>query len=220
LNPKERAWLTERMEQEEKYRQERHGADLFGAFVDRRIWLLIGVYFTVAVGSNAAGSYFPQLISHSFAGRGKFEIGLLAALPHVAAIVGMTLVGTHSDRTGERRGHVAFSAFLAAAGWTLSVFASDSWLWLAGLCLAQLGMMSMLPPFWALPTSFLSGAAAAGGIALINSVANLGGLLGPSILGYFGLGAMAITLCAGGILALCARHDPTLDRYLPVAGQP
>jgi hypothetical protein len=65
-------------------------------------------------------------------------------------------------------------------------------------------MMSMLPCFWALPTSFLSGAAAAGGIALINSVANLGGLLGPSILGEFGLEAMALTLGVGGVLVLFA----------------
>ena len=65
----------------------------------------------------------------------------------------------------------------------------------------------MLPPFWALPTAFLSGAAAAGGIALINSVANIGGLLGASILGRFGLEAMALTLAVGGILALCVRRE-------------
>jgi hypothetical protein len=74
-----------------------------------------------------------------------------------------------------------------------------------------MGMMSMLPPFWALPTAFLSGAAAAGGIALINSVANLGGLLGPSILGQFGLEAMALTLFAGGLLALCVRQEAAPD---------
>jgi hypothetical protein len=70
----------------------------------------------------------------------------------------------------------------------------------------------MLPTFWTLPTSFLSGAAAAGGVALINSVANIGGLLGPNILGRFGLEAMAALLFAGGVLVLCARHDSTLDR--------
>jgi len=82
-------------------------------------------------------------------------------------------------------------------------------------------MMSMLPTFWALPTSFLSGTAAAGGIALINSVANLGGFLGPNVIGRFkadsgtftgGMLAMAVTLTAGGVLALCVRHDPALER--------
>jgi ACS family tartrate transporter-like MFS transporter len=90
-----------------------------------------------------------------------------------------------------------------------------------GLALAQLGMMSMLPTFWALPTSFLSGPAAAGGIALINSVANLGGFLGPNVIGRLkatsgtftgGMLAMALTLMVGGVLALCVRHDPALER--------
>src|SRR5207247_2134087 len=101
----------------------------------------------------------------------------------------------------------AFAAFLGAVGWALAALSTAPWLGLAGFCLAQMGMMSMLPPFWALPASFLSGVAAAGGIALINSVANVGGLLGPTILGQFGLVAMAITLFTGGVLVLFARDD-------------
>jgi hypothetical protein len=128
-------------------------------------------------------------------------------LPHLCAIIAMTLLGAHSDRTGERSKHVAFAAFLAAAGWTVRALADEPWLGLAGLCLAQAGMMSMLPVFWTIPTSFLSGVAAAGGIALINSVANLGGLLGPTILGQFGLWAMVGVLGAGGLLALCVRSE-------------
>lgn len=212
LSSSERAWLSERLAAEDQYRRARHGADLRRALVDGRVWLLIAVYFTVAVGSNASGSYFPQLIGNRFQGWSKLAIGLLAALPHLCAVVGMTLLAAHSDRTGRRRLHVALAAFLAAAGWTLSACTTSPWLGLAGFCLAQTGMLSMLPPFWALPTSFLSGTAAAGGIALINSVANLGGLLGPSILGRFGLEAMALTLLAGGLLVGCVRHDATLDR--------
>src|SRR5262249_29881879 len=162
------------MRQEEQHRQLRHGADLGRAFVDGRVWLLICVYFTVAVAANAAGAYFPKLIQGRFADATKFEIGLLGGLPHLCAIVGMIVISANSDRTGERRGHVAFAAFLAAAGWALSLVAESPWLALAGFCLAQTGMLSMLPTFWTLPTAFLSGAAAAGGIALINSVANIG----------------------------------------------
>jgi ACS family tartrate transporter-like MFS transporter len=211
LTPAERDWLLERLRQEEQRRRRRHGGDLLRALFDGRVWLLICVYFSVAVGSNAAGSYFPELLRQRFPEQDKFGIGLLGALPHVCAIAGMTLIGTHSDRTGERRGHVALAAFVAAAGWALSFFSSSPWLGLVGFCLAQMGMMSMLPPFWALPTAFLSGAAAAGGIALINSVANLGGLLGPSILGQFGLEAMALTLFAGGLLALCLHQEAAPD---------
>jgi MFS family permease len=214
LNPSERAWLVERMRQEEQYRQARHKVDRLGALVDGRVWLLIGVYFTVAVGSNASGAYFPELLQASFEGVNKFQLGWLSALPHVCALLGMTLYSIHSDRTGERRGHVAVAAFAAAAGWALSALTANEspWLFLAGLCLAQTGMMAMLPTFWTLPTSFLSGTAAVGGIALINSVANVGGVLGPFILGQFGPWAPAGGLCLGGLLVLCMRHDATLDR--------
>jgi MFS transporter, ACS family, tartrate transporter len=228
LEPAERDWLCETMRQEEQSRQERHGADLFAAFTSPRVWLLIGVYFTVAVGANAAGAYLPTLLKDRFTNYTKFEIGLLAAVPHLCAIVAMTLFGAYSDRTGRRNRHVAAAAFLAAAGWTLSASAgkasafltSTGWtlgavtdeplLALIGFCLAQAGMMSMLPIFWTIPTSFLSGAAAAGGIALINSVANLGGFLGPTILGQFGLWAMVAVLATGGCLALCVRYEVDL----------
>src|SRR5581483_815806 len=125
------------------------------------------------------------------------------------------------DLTGERRWHVACSAFAAALGWsTIALAASGSgtisgidsrWLFLVGIAITLTGMKSMLPTFWTLPPLFLSGPAAAGGIALINSVANLGGLLGPRIVGRvkvatgdFTVGylVMAVTLFVGGLLVL------------------
>jgi ACS family tartrate transporter-like MFS transporter len=221
LTPAERGWLAARMSREAKVRAERHGLTRLSALAEPRVWLLIALYFTVAVGSNGFGSYAPTIINEQFPGRGAFAIGLLAAIPSAAAVVGMVLIGSHSDRTGERRWHVAASAFLAAAGWELAALSHGPWLVLLGLALAQLGMMSMLPTFWALPTSFLSGTAAAGGIALINSVANLGGFLGPNVIGRLkatggtftgGMLAMALTLTVGGVLALCVRHDPAVER--------
>jgi predicted MFS family arabinose efflux permease len=112
----------------------------------------------------------------------------------------MSLVGISSDRTGERRWHLATSALAAAVGWSLVAWGPSPSAALVGLCVAQAGMMSMLPIFWTLPTAFLSGTAAAGGIALINSVANIGGFFGASILGQFGLWSMAGILLAGSIL--------------------
>ncbi|HJT77272.1 MAG TPA: MFS transporter [Gemmataceae bacterium] len=215
LGPAERDWLAGRIEQEEHYRRERHGADFLRALLDGRVWLLIGLYFTVAVGANAAGANFPDLISKRLPAISKAQVGFLAALPSACAMVSMVLMGWHSDRTGERRGHVALSAFAAAGGWALSAVAPSPGLFLVGLCIAQAGMLSMLPTFWALPTSFLSGVAAAGGIALINSVGNIGGLVGPNIFGKFGLWGMVVILAAGGVLALFARHDASLDRGGP-----
>src|SRR5204863_3198181 len=110
---------------EEQARERRHGSGLLRALVNGRVWFLICVYSTVAVGANAAGAYFPELIKGRFAGTNKLEIGLLGALPPLCAIFGMTYLGARSDRTGQRRGHVAFTAFLAAAGWALAAAAPD-----------------------------------------------------------------------------------------------
>jgi MFS family permease len=208
--------LTKRLHDEDPARHQPHAGNLLRALIDPRVWLLICIYFTVAVGSNAAGAYFPKLVKESFADVSPVQVGVLVALPSVCAVLCMVVLSRNSDRTGERRGHLAFAAFLGGAGWLLSLVAPSAWVndivptpWvvLAGFCIAQAGMLSMLPLFWTLPSSFLSGMAAAGGIALINSVANIGGLLGPSILREWGLLAMALTLGAGGILALCARTD-------------
>jgi ACS family tartrate transporter-like MFS transporter len=214
LTPAERDWLGRQLQREEQERVQRHQADRLSALLDGRVWLLIGLYFTVAVGSNAGGAYLPTLIKERFQDRTALQIGLLSALPHLCAVITMPLFSAHSDRTGERRGHVALAAFTASVGWSISALASSPWLALTGFCLAQTGMMSMLPTFWTLPTAFLSGAAAAGGIALINSVANIGGFLGPSILGQFGLWSMALTLFAGAGLALCVHPGkaPTIQK--------
>ncbi|HEV3145696.1 MAG TPA: MFS transporter [Gemmataceae bacterium] len=220
LNPAERQALLDVLAREEQQRHEKHGSGLLKASLNPRVWLLILIYFTVAIGANASGAHFPQIINLQFAHWAKarypdneiFVIGLLAALPHVCSIVAMTLLSRLSDATGARRQAVAICAFLAATGWGLSAIDDSPWLSLAGLCLAQAGMISMLPTFWVLPTSFLSGAAAAGGIALINSVANLGGLIGPRTLGVFGSPSMVAIMTVGGVLALCVRHDPALDQ--------
>ena len=204
-----------RMREEELHRDKTHGAPRLTAMLHGRMWLLIAVYFTVAVGSNAGGAYFPRLIAQQFQGLNTVQIGLLSALPHAGAVVGMALFGISSDRTNERRGHVAAAALLAALGWSLAAWSPSPLVALAGLCLAQTGMMSMLPVFWTLPTVFLSGVAAAGGIALINSVANIGGFFGPTILGELGLWSMAIILAAGAVLVSFARVKPAAGAAVP-----
>jgi MFS transporter, ACS family, tartrate transporter len=190
------------------------GRPLLQAVAAPRVWLLILLYFTVAAGSNAIGFYLPKLLTGRFPGATEFQIGLLAAVPNVCAIVCMVLNGAHSDRTGERRWHVAVPAFLAAAGWAWSAWGGSPARGLVALTLVQVGIMSMLPTFWSLATSLLSSGAAAGGIALINSVGNLGGFAGPNVLGQSqvltggftgGLLALALLMALGGALALRVR---------------
>lgn len=225
LTPTERSWLVQQIESGRSQLPHNRSHSLGAAFLDPRVWLLIAIYFTVAMGDNSYGFYIPTFLKSQFPDWSPFQIGLLAAAPSVIAMVGMILVGRHSDQTGERRWHVACSAFTAALGWlTIALAAAGSlaipgldsrWLFLAGVAVTLTGMKSMLPTFWTLPPQFLTGAAAAGGIALINSVANLGGMLGPQIVGYVktatgsftaGYLVLAATLFIGGLLVLNVKN--------------
>jgi ACS family tartrate transporter-like MFS transporter len=139
---------------------------------------------------------------------------VIAAIPPLYTVVVMVLWGRHSDRTGERNWHVALAAWCAAVGLALVSFKVDPRVGVVALALAVSGRWSAIPPFWGLPTAFLSGTAAAGGIAMINSIGNLGGFAGPFLMGKLkdmtgdytlGLRLLACAFVAGGILALCLR---------------
>ncbi len=221
LEPDERAWLSARIAREEKGRDARHGLNRLGALGNPQVGLLILLYFTIAMGTNGYGFFAPTIIDLHFPNRGSDEIGWLYAIPSLVAAIGMILVSRHSDRTGERRWHLAASALLAAIGWALSATLQSPWLVLLALTIAFLGMLCMMGPYWSLATSFLSGTAAAGGIALINTIANTGGVLSPSLMGWFktasgtfatGQFMLAVTMLAGSGLALCIRHDPKAER--------
>jgi ACS family tartrate transporter-like MFS transporter len=221
LTPEERDWLSGEIKGEETSTIQRHGLTFFRALADGKVWLLILLYFTVAAGANTLGAYMPALIKTYFPEMKELEIGGMQALSSALAAVGMVLVGTNSDRTGERRWHVAISAFVSAAGWVLTAWLPWPAARYCALILVQMGIMCMLAPFWSLATGFLAGTAAAGGIAFINSVGNLGGFAGPNVLGQtrapdgsfdVGLTIMAIVMFVGGVLALCVRRDSTQER--------
>jgi ACS family tartrate transporter-like MFS transporter len=135
----------------------------------------------------------------------------LSALPYIVAAIGMVLVGRHSDSSGERRWHVAASAFAGAAGFLLSATTVSPALSLVAISIAAFGIFAAMPTFWTMPTAMLSGAGAAAGIAVINSIGNLGGFFGPYVIGLIrtatgtfaaGLVALAVALALGGVLAL------------------
>jgi hypothetical protein len=128
----------------------------------------------------------------------------------------MIAVGRHSDRTKERRWHLTAAGFFAAVGWGLSIWRDLPVLSFAGMVLAQSAMMSMWGPFWSLATAALGTRAAAGGIALINALANLASFFGPTIMGWsestgdftLGLAIMSLVLLLGSVLALSMRGVP------------
>jgi ACS family tartrate transporter-like MFS transporter len=198
LEPDERAWLSRRMDREEEGREARHGLSRLQALGNPRVGLLILLYFTIAVGTNGYGFFAPTIISTHFPDRGADQIGLLYAIPSLVAAAGMFLFSRHSDRDGERRRHLASAAVVAAIGWTTSATVQSPWIVLLGLTLAFLGMMCMMGPYWSLATSFLSGTAAAGGIALINTIANTGGVLAPYLMGW--LKAVTGSFAAGQVM--------------------
>jgi MFS family permease len=225
LTHAERTWLTQQIENERSQLPHGHHDSLAAAAIDPRVWLLITVYFMVGMGDNTYGFYIAKLLDTQFPDWPKSRIGLLTAGPSIIAMAGMVLVGRHSDRTGERRWHIACSAFTATLGWSMMAMIACGWtvipgidsrsLFVAAVAVALAGMKCMLPTFWTLPPTFLTGAAAAGGIALINSVGNLGGQAGPAIMGLvesstdsFTIGyiVMAVALLIGGLVVLTVRQ--------------
>ncbi len=214
LTGEEREWLEADRAREDGRRIEAGGTDKLSALADARVWILIGLYLTVAIGTNATGAYLPKLIKDSFqpllVGPGGdttglyWKVGLLSVLPQVAAVIAMLVASRLSDASGRRAPIVMVALGLAAAGWILAGLPVGPWGQLAGLSLAQAGMMAVLPVFWALPPLFLGGAAAAAGIALVNSVANGGGIFAPKLVGSFGVGPMAAIMAWGILMAVLA----------------
>jgi ACS family tartrate transporter-like MFS transporter len=201
LKPEQRDWLVNRLAEERTQKEAVHGYSLGETMRHPRVWLLTLVYF----GQNMTGYglviFLPQIVSRFGVGVGLN--GLISALPFAAAAVAMVLWGMHSDRTGERRLHTAAACFLNFAGLAVCVFLNDPVLMMIAIILAQMGQSAIAPTFWALPTAMLSGTAAAGGIALINAVGNLGGFLGPYMMGSikdatgsFTIGLLAIAMGA------------------------
>jgi MFS transporter, ACS family, tartrate transporter len=183
-----------------------------------RTWMLAVVYFTIPVTLYGIGFWLPQMLKTA-SGASDFSVGFLSAIPYTAGAIAMVIVGRHSDRTGERRWHVLVPALVGAAGLALST-ASTGITWsVVTLSIAMLGLASMFGPFWALTTSTMGGVGAAASIALVNSVGNTGGFVGPYLLGAIneathsfaiGLMAIAVMLAAGGALVLLVRDDPPL----------
>jgi ACS family tartrate transporter-like MFS transporter len=159
------------------------------------------VYFCLILGFYGVSFWLPQIVQAAGTLSSRAVV-LVSAIPYVVAAVGMVIIGAHSDRTGERRWHVAGSALVGASGFALTALAPATVATsLAALSLAAAGIWGALGPFWTMPAAFLRGTAAAGGIAIVNSVGNLGGFVGPFFVGYV---RDATGSFAGGLLGLTA----------------
>lgn len=210
LDDRERIWLYEALEPKTNLDGDRAQTSTFEALLDARMWMLALVYFGLTTVMYGIGLWLPTLI-HSVSGVGNFGIGLLSAIPYLTAAVSMVIVGLHSDHTRERRWHTALPAFVGAAALVVVAYSASVAVSVAAISVALLCAFSSMGPFWAMPTAVLSGTAAAVGIALINSVGNLGGLAGPWVIGAIkkatgsfqgGLLVVAGGLLVGGVIVL------------------
>ncbi len=198
LTDAEKTLLQERIASEA---QTKTHASALQAMASPRVWLLALVYFSVVMGLYGLGFWLPLLFKTTGVSD-PLIIGWLVAIPYGVSILAMILVGRHSDAKRERRWHVAIPALLGAAGLLLSTLWTDNTLGaVLTLTLATCGIMTVLPLFWSLPTAFLTGTAAAAGIALINALGNLAGFFGPRIFGWV---KQATHSTNGGILVLAA----------------
>jgi MFS transporter, ACS family, tartrate transporter len=218
----ERAWLSARMQEERAHQARGPRLTLASVFASGAVWHFAFLYFTIVIGFYGITFWLPQIV-RAASGLTDLQVGLVSAIPYVAAAVSMVRVAAHSDRTGERRWHVAVPALLGSAGFLLAVNVHSPILGLLALCLAATGIWGTLGAFWAMPTSFLHGAAAAAGIALINSIGNVGGFVGPYAMGWMreatgdfrsGILLLAAGLAGAAVLGITAPHR-TADESRP-----
>lgn len=225
----EKQLLQDRIAQDSGHKAHEGAA---AAFSNVKVWLFAAIYFCFIMGLYGVSFWLPQLIKVTGA-KNMVTIGLLSVIPYGVAAVSMVLVSQSSDRTGERRWHAATAAAAGALGLVLSgIYGNDPLFGIAALTLATAGILTCLPLFWTLPTSVLGGAAAAAGIAIINSVGNLAGFVSPFMVGSIkdatgsataGLYVLAASLLLGSLLILGLVRRPTAATYaqlsVPAAGR-
>jgi ACS family tartrate transporter-like MFS transporter len=207
----EKAWLVATLQQEslERQAQPGHGAGVLSALRDARIWVMSLIYFGTSAGLYTLGLWAPLIIrQYGFSSLGT---GALNAIPSVLAVIGMVLWARHSDRSGERTWHVAIPCVAAGLGLAWAGLASTALGVVLALVIVNVGISAAKAPLWAMPSTFLSGAGAAAGIAMINSIGNLGGFVGPFAIGWLksvtggyaaGLYVVAASLAVSAILTL------------------
>ena len=210
LKGEEREWLLERLALEQQAESALKKENLWQVLISPRIWMLSMVYFGVSTTMYGLTLWLPSVIQ-SLSKLSYFVTGIVSALPFVVTAVVMVVVGMLSDRSGERRWHTAIPAFAGAAAVAGAAYGRSAVVVVACIALGMAFAEAMVGPFWAMATSRMAGLSAAAGIAVINSLANLGGYFGPDIIGFFrklnggfrgGLLAIGATLALSGTIAL------------------
>jgi ACS family tartrate transporter-like MFS transporter len=225
LEPGERQWLQGRLDFERRSIESvSQKVSLWKTMANGRVLLLCLIYVCMVIGVYGVNMWLPQIVK-TFGNAGAGRIGVISAIPFFAASIGMLLIGISSDKYKERKWHVTCSTLVAGAALVASSFTQqEQALTILLLSISSIGMYGCMPIFWTIPPTFLTGTAIAAGIGFINAIGNLGGFLGPFLVGYIkdttgsfisGLLFMGACSVLGGILVylVCRRAETTaLDR--------
>ena len=213
LPAEEKAWLIETLRRERDEASHAPATSWRAGVLNRSVWHLALVMFLIVTSSYGFSFFLPQLVKR-LSGGSDLAVGMWSAIPFLVAAAGMIVIAAHSDRTGERRLHVAACTAIAASGLLIAALTNAPIVSFTGLVLTAIGVYGFTPPFWQLPTAFLRGDGAAAGIGLINSVGNLGGFVGPYLMGWLsggpgdfrrGLLALAISAFSSGVIVMMVR---------------
>ncbi len=199
LEPAERDWLAERLEQEERERPAAGHHGLWKMMTSPIVLALSYIYFGIVAMNYTLGFFLPSIIREF--GLTNLQTGFVAAIPSAVGTFSMMFWGRHSDRKGERRLHLIGALSLGALGFAAAALVQDPVLKIVCFSISALGIYGCHPVFWTLPSGFLSGAAAAAGIASINALANLSGFVGPYAMGWIKTATGEYT---GGLLLVAA----------------
>jgi MFS family permease len=182
LSPEERTWLNGVLAAERQAIAAKHSSRLRDAFLNWRVLTCAAINFCAIIGSVGLGLWMPQIIKGL--GFGVVAVGFIAAVPYICGAIAMMLWARLSDKGGERSWFVASGLLLGAVSLVACSYATSSPLVsIVALCGAVVGIMCYQSTFWPIPSSFLTGSAAAGGLAMIVSIGNLGGFVGPYLIG-------------------------------------
>lgn len=184
LTADEKQWVQAELAREERGKLKEHQYSALQALANGRVWCLVSIYFGMLIGLYTLNSWAPQLVKSVSIRYSSSVVGLLVMIPNLVGLAGMVLVSRHSDRTLERQYHVAVLAFAGGVALILLGATHSAFFSVALLSLLAVGVYGFMGPFWALPSEFLTGFSAAAGLALINSVGNLAGFVGPYMVGF------------------------------------
>jgi ACS family tartrate transporter-like MFS transporter len=219
LSSSEKDWLVNTLAAERTSRREALRIGILAALTNPTIWHL-GIIFLFAAIGFYGYSFWAPLVVKSLTGTSDLGVGVILGAVSAVTIIAMILNGAHSDQTDERPLHVAIALLISGAGFFGCALLSEPALAILSLALIPIGHCAAYGPFWSMPSRFLTGAPAAAGIALVVTIANVGGVVGPTIIGAmkdrFGTHGPAFMLLGGcaifaALLAMSLRRVRALQ---------